>query len=46
MLATALITLGKVPHPTLPDAWTATVNEDGVGVVYESYLMVDKVIIL
>merc|ERR1719498_15626 len=29
-----------VYHPTLPTAWTATVKEDEVGVVYESYLMV------
>ena len=29
-------------HPTLPTAWTATVQEAEVGVVYESYIMVDK----
>jgi hypothetical protein len=30
------------PHPTLPTAWVATVKEAEVGVVYESYIMVDK----
>jgi hypothetical protein len=29
-------------HPTLPTMWTATVNEAQVGVVKESYIMVDK----
>ena len=29
-------------HPTLPTAWTATVQEAEVGVVYESYIMEDK----
>lgn len=29
-------------HPTLPTNWKATVNEAQVGVVYESYRMVDK----
>lgn len=29
-------------HPTLPTAWTAIVEEEGVGTVWESYLMVDK----
>ena len=29
-------------HPTLPTRWTAKVNEDEVGLVLESYKMVDK----
>ena len=29
-------------HPTLPTMWTATVKEAQVGVVKESYIMVDK----
>lgn len=29
-------------HPVLPTMWTALVNEASVGVVKESYVMVDK----
>ena len=29
-------------HPTLPTMWTATVNEDEVGTVLESYIMIDR----
>jgi hypothetical protein len=30
------------PHPVLPTEWRATVNEPEVGVVFESYRMIDK----
>ncbi len=29
-------------HPTLPTMWTATVTEDEVGTVLESYIMIDR----
>ena len=29
-------------HPTLPTRWKATVHEDEVGIVFESYKMVDR----
>merc|ERR1711871_531306 len=32
----------RAGHPTLPTDWRATVKEAQVGVVYESYRMVDK----
>jgi len=40
MLATSLLALAA--HPTLPTRWTAVVDESSVGIVLESYLMIDK----
>ena len=42
MLSASLFAALSDPHPTLPTAWTATVKEVEVGVVFESYIMVDK----
>jgi hypothetical protein len=42
LTASLFAAVGNAPHPTLPTAWTATVKEDEVGVVYESYIMEDK----
>jgi len=38
----SFVALACGAYPTLPTAWRATVKEAEVGVVYESYIMVDK----